>query len=86
MAELQLSKTRDVWTRVEDYLNDKIQTAADLDQVDSLLLRVQEQQDLLRKQVGFSLQYRRQYSYDSIARRRPKNPSGSAEIGRRAIA
>ena len=38
-------------TRVEDYLNDKIQTAADLDQVDGLLQRVQEQQGLLRKQL-----------------------------------
>lgn len=51
MAALELSRTGDIRTRVEDYLNDKIQTAADLDQVDSLLLRVQEQQDLLRKQV-----------------------------------
>ncbi|OCT49866.1 RINT-1 family protein [Cladophialophora carrionii] len=51
MAELQLSKTGDVRTRVDDYLTDKIQTAADLDQVDSLLQRVQEQQDLLRKQL-----------------------------------
>ena len=38
-------------TRVEDYLNDKIQTAADLDQVDALVQRVQEQQNLLRQQV-----------------------------------
>ncbi len=51
MADLELSRTGDLRTRVEDYLNDKIQTAADLDQVDSLLVRVQEQQDLLRKQV-----------------------------------
>ncbi|EXJ61845.1 hypothetical protein A1O7_02275 [Cladophialophora yegresii CBS 114405] len=51
MAELHQSKTGDVRTRVDDYLNDKIQTAADLDQVDSLLQRVQEQQDLLRKQL-----------------------------------
>lgn len=46
-----MATTADVRTRVEDYLNDKIQTATDLDQVDALVLRVQEQQDLLRKQV-----------------------------------
>ncbi|KIW31061.1 uncharacterized protein PV07_02744 [Cladophialophora immunda] len=51
MAELYMTKTVDVQTRVEDYLNDKIQTAADLEQVDSLLQRVQEQQNLLRKQL-----------------------------------
>ncbi|EXJ87247.1 hypothetical protein A1O3_04206 [Capronia epimyces CBS 606.96] len=51
MAELQSSRTGDIWTRVEDYLSDKIQTKADLEQVDGLLLRVQEQQDLLRKQL-----------------------------------
>ncbi|EXJ66361.1 uncharacterized protein A1O5_10513 [Cladophialophora psammophila CBS 110553] len=51
MAEFQITKTVDVQTRVEDYLNDKIQTAADLDQVESLLQRVQEQQNLLREQL-----------------------------------
>ncbi|KIX94804.1 uncharacterized protein Z520_09494 [Fonsecaea multimorphosa CBS 102226] len=51
MAELHMTKTMDVQTRVQDYLNDKIQTAADLEQVDSLLQRVQEQQSLLRKQL-----------------------------------
>ncbi|KAI1609208.1 TIP-1 family-domain-containing protein [Exophiala viscosa] len=51
MAELSRSKTGDVRTRVEDYVNDKIQTAADLDQLDSLIQRVQEQQDLLKKQL-----------------------------------
>jgi len=51
MANLEPTKTGDARTRVEDYLNDKIQTAADLDHVDSLLLRVREQQDLLKKQV-----------------------------------
>ncbi|KAJ9502760.1 hypothetical protein H2202_001882 [Exophiala xenobiotica] len=51
MAELRPSRTADIYTRVEDYLNDKIQSAADLDQVDSLLLRVHEQQGLLRQQL-----------------------------------
>ena len=56
MAESQPTKTGDVRARVEDYLNDKIQTAADLDQLDSLIHRVQEQQELLRKQVSSLLQ------------------------------
>ncbi len=51
MPELRRAATGDVRTRVEDYLNDKIQTAADLDQVDALVQRVQDQQGLLRKQV-----------------------------------
>ncbi|EXJ83537.1 hypothetical protein A1O1_07160 [Capronia coronata CBS 617.96] len=59
MAELQSSRTGDIWTRAEDYLSDKIQTAADLEQVDSLLSRVQEQQDLLRKQLQDTLQSQR---------------------------
>ncbi len=40
---------RDV--RVEDYLNDKLQTVADLQSLDSLLLNVQNHQELLKKQV-----------------------------------
>ncbi|OAP64340.1 hypothetical protein AYL99_00312 [Fonsecaea erecta] len=51
MVELHMANNVDVQTRVEDYLNDKIQTAADLEQVDSLLQRVQEQQNILRKQL-----------------------------------
>ncbi|KAI9760861.1 MAG: hypothetical protein M1835_000086 [Candelina submexicana] len=44
-----LVEERDV--RVEDYLNDKLQTVADLENLDSLLLNVQNQQDLLKKQL-----------------------------------
>ena len=51
MAELDPTRNGDIRTRVEDYLNDKFQTSADLEQVDGLLLRVQEQQELLKKQV-----------------------------------
>lgn len=40
--------------RVQDYLNDQIQTVADLDGINALLLRVKEQQQLLQKQVGTS--------------------------------
>lgn len=41
-------------TRVEDYLDDQIQTAADLDGITALLARVEEQQNLLQKQVCLS--------------------------------
>ncbi|KAL8807860.1 MAG: hypothetical protein Q9223_004225 [Gallowayella weberi] len=48
MASLQ-QPSRDV--RVEDYLNDKLQTTADLDSLDSLLENVKNQQALLRQQL-----------------------------------
>lgn len=49
--ESALTEERDI--RVDDYLNDKLQIAADLESLDSLLLSVQSQQTLLRKQVGY---------------------------------
>ncbi|KAL8797940.1 MAG: hypothetical protein Q9182_007099 [Xanthomendoza sp. 2 TL-2023] len=49
MASLQQT-SRDV--RVEDYLNDKLQTSADLDGLDSLLENVKNQQALLRQQLA----------------------------------
>ncbi|KAI4111393.1 MAG: hypothetical protein LQ339_000592 [Xanthoria mediterranea] len=48
MADLQLSLRA---TRVEDYLNDKLQTTADLEGLDILLENVQTQQDLLKQQL-----------------------------------
>lgn len=38
-------------SRVEDYLNDKIQVSADLENLDSLLSTLRAQQELQRKQV-----------------------------------
>jgi hypothetical protein len=38
--------------RVQDYLDDKLQSAADLDSLDSLLENVKEQQLLLKQQVS----------------------------------
>jgi len=38
-------------TRLEDYLQDKLQTSADLETLDSLLDRVRQQQALLRAQL-----------------------------------
>lgn len=52
MAQVQTTKAGEIHMRVEDYLDDKIQTVADLENVDDLLSRVQQQQDLLRKQVN----------------------------------
>ncbi|KAK5938286.1 hypothetical protein PMZ80_009256 [Knufia obscura] len=37
--------------RVEDYLNDQFQNVADLENIDNLLAKVHEQQELLRKQL-----------------------------------
>lgn len=42
-------------SRVQDYLDDKLQSAADLDGLDLLLENVKNQQDLLRKQVCIPL-------------------------------
>lgn len=42
----------DVDIRVQDYLNDKLQTEADLQNVDALLQNVQHQQELLKIQVS----------------------------------
>jgi hypothetical protein len=49
------SSSADNKVRIEDYLNDKLQTSADLDNLDSLLEDVRKQQDLLRKQVSLRL-------------------------------
>ena len=38
-------------TRVEDYLNDKLQVSADLESLDSLLSSLRAQHELQRKQV-----------------------------------
>lgn len=38
--------------RVHDYLDDKLQSAADFEALDSLLENVKNQQDLLQQQVG----------------------------------
>lgn len=38
--------------RVQDYLDDKLQSSTDLESLDSLLASVRNQQDLLKKQVG----------------------------------
>ncbi len=45
-------KSKEIAARVDDYLDDKIQTAADLDDVNGLIARVHEQQTLLKKQVS----------------------------------
>ena len=51
-SELGIEGTMDEYNvRAEDYLNDKIQTPADLENIDLLLQGVKDQQILLRMQV-----------------------------------
>jgi hypothetical protein len=45
------TRSLDMEIRVQDYLNDKLQTTADLNSLDSLLLNIQQQHELLRVQV-----------------------------------
>lgn len=49
----QLQTSDDQITRVHDYLDDKLQNDADLENIDALLRNVLEQQDLLRQQVCY---------------------------------
>ena len=49
------NEERDV--RVEDYLNDKLQTTADLENLDALLDTVLQQQNLLKQQVSLYVRY-----------------------------
>jgi hypothetical protein len=48
-TSLHVSSPMDI--RIQDYLDDKIQTVADLEVLDVLLENVKNQQDLLKKQV-----------------------------------
>jgi hypothetical protein len=47
----------DTQVRVADYLDDQIQSTTDLENLESLLTNVRNQQDLLRKQVGSMFDY-----------------------------
>ena len=49
----QLHIRDDQITRVHDYLDDKLQNDADLENIDALLRNVLGQQDLLRQQVCY---------------------------------
>ena len=52
----------DMTIMVEDYLNDRLQDPADMENIDTLLLDIQEHQDLLKKQVGdnqFTIHFQR---------------------------
>ena len=50
--EFSQSASTDVRSRIDDYLNDKIQTQTDLETLDNLLADVRERQGLLKNQVG----------------------------------
>jgi RAD50-interacting protein 1 len=43
--------------RVSDFLDDKLQTLADLQSLDELLASVRQQHDVLQQQVAFSLRF-----------------------------
>ena len=51
MAMLSRKSSGGVEARIDDYLNDKLQTLADLDSLDTLLENVRRQQALLQKQL-----------------------------------
>ena len=51
MAATLASLSSQEYARVEDYLNDKLQSDEDLDGLDSLLRTLRTQHDLQRKQV-----------------------------------
>ena len=51
MANLSGISKEDLSVRVEDYLNDKLQTSADLENIDTLLKNVLKQQTLLKQQA-----------------------------------
>ena len=51
MANLSGISDEDFSVRVEDYLNDKLQTSADLENIDTLLKSVLKQQTLLEQQA-----------------------------------
>jgi hypothetical protein len=51
MAAPLASLSSQEYARVEDYLNDKLQSDEDLDSLDSLLQTLRTQHDLQRKQV-----------------------------------
>lgn len=52
METLSPTWSTELHTRVDDYLNDKLQTASDIDTLDALLTDVQNRQALLKKQVS----------------------------------
>jgi len=75
--------------RVEDYLNDKFQSISDLENIDSLLAKVHEQQQLLRKQLvdarGDHEEAEAEFEKESAAlrERATKHEADQADIARR---
>ena len=57
MAQVALQKQQSSYStvqddvRIDDFLNDKLQTTADLENIDALLQDVRKQHDLLKTQV-----------------------------------
>ena len=67
-SEIELQRA----IRVEDYLNDKLQTTADLSNIDALLADAQTQQGLLEAQVCPSTSF--QSMTDVCSSLRPNEP------------
>lgn len=63
MTSFRAMRSHDSEARVQDYLNDKLQTTADLNSLDSLLQNVRQQHELLQAQVGIS----NRKAYDHLA-------------------
>lgn len=58
--------------RVEDYLNDQLQSAADLENISTLLENVQKQHALLKEQVrGYSIGISHDVADDLLSFERP---------------
>lgn len=78
-------------TRVQDYVDDKLQSAADLESLDSLLANVQEQQDLLKKQLDDARREHGEAQADvrqhtqSIQRKGREFQDAQADIDRRLL-
>ena len=53
VRDTQASAKEELDVRVEDYLNDKLQTGTDLENIDTLLENVAQQQTLLQQQVPY---------------------------------
>lgn len=58
-------------SRVQDYLDDRLQSSADLDSLDALLESVKQQQELLKTQVSIAANLLDIDTYDREAQRCP---------------
>lgn len=57
MASLTASRSSELDSRVRDYLDDKLQTPADFEGLDTLLKQARNQQELLKRQVSIYIDW-----------------------------